>query len=174
MLDYYKVNLMVLAHILTDIVNFSLSTGKFLDQIKHVIVSPIIKKRILMPTNWKISDRYLISLTCLRSKNLGEPLQSTYKSAHSTKSALKNDIIKSCLSQEMCLSGYLRLKCSLRYRITTFYYLVVLTIFDIQGNVLQWMFFTYLVEQQVGVGVGVWMVFSPSPLNLGTAYHELE
>ena len=77
----------------------SLSTGIFPAALKHFIISPIIKKPSLDPNNLKnyrpvsnikflskVIEKHVVNTISnhMRECNLGEPLQSAYRTAHST------------------------------------------------------------------------------------------
>ena len=115
---YVKDNLTTFLPEITSIANMSLSTGVFPDPLKHAIVSPLIKKRSLDPnvlknyrpvSNIKFTSKVIEkhvsnSITNhMQDNNLGEPLQSAYKAAHSTETALlkvKNDIMSYIYNQK--------------------------------------------------------------------------
>ena len=102
--------------IITNIINESLSTGVFPQCLKSAIITPIIKKASLNPNNMKnyrpVSNIPFLSKLIEKQavkmvnahvvkNNLGEELQSAYKPAHSTETALlkvKADMMSS-LSQ---------------------------------------------------------------------------
>ena len=101
--------------IITNIINESLSTGVFPQSLKHAIVTPIIKKASLarfandmqhyrpvsnLPFLSKLIEKQAVKAVNdhMILNNMGEPLQSAYKQAHSTETALmkvKDDIMKS-------------------------------------------------------------------------------
>jgi hypothetical protein len=115
---FVKDNLLTFVPTITTIVNMSLSTGVFPDELKHAIISPIIKKPSLdcnIFKNYrpisnikfmsKIIERHVVnSITDhMREFHLGEPLQSAYRVAHSTETALlkvKDDIMTSIHNQK--------------------------------------------------------------------------
>jgi hypothetical protein len=100
-------------NIVTRIANLSLSTGVFPDSLKHAIIGPLIKKPSLDRNTLKnyrpvsnikflskVIERIVVnSITKhMRENSLGEPLQSAYRTAHSTETALlkvKDDIMTS-------------------------------------------------------------------------------
>ena len=106
---------------LTKLVNESLQTGEFPDDLKKALVRPLLKKRSLKPIlkNYrpisnlpfigKLMERCVIEqlMDHIHTNNLMEPLQSAYKSYHSTETALfkvKADILKAMDNQEVtCL-----------------------------------------------------------------------
>ena len=107
--------------LLTKLVNESLQTGEFPDDLKKALVWPLLKKRSLEPIlkNYrpasnlpfisKLMERCVIEqlMDHIQTNNLMEPLQSAYKSYHSTETALlkvKADILKVMDNQEVtCL-----------------------------------------------------------------------
>ena len=87
---YLKQNANLFVPILTDIVNLSLSTGKFPDQLKHAIILPVIKKQKRdanelktkirpvsnIPYLSKIIEKHAVDniSSYLTASNLGQPL----------------------------------------------------------------------------------------------------
>ena len=98
----------------------SLSTGVFPDSLKQTVINPIIKKQSLNPNDSKnyrtVANIPFLSkliekhvFTCINehmtNHNLGADLQSAYRTAHSTESALlivKDDIMK-CLHNQQAV-----------------------------------------------------------------------
>lgn len=113
---FLKQNIQTFVPIITHIINDSLRTGIFPSSFKHSVVTPIIKKPSLDPNSLKnyrpVANLSFVSKLIEKQAvkvvnkhiaryNLGEQLQSAYKQAHSTETALmkvKDDITKS-LSQ---------------------------------------------------------------------------
>ena len=98
--------------VITDIVNLSLSTGVFPDQMKYASVKPLLKKsglhrnvlKFFRPTS---SLSYLSKLiekvvatqlsNFMDENNLSEPMHSAYRSGHSTETVLvcvQNNILR--------------------------------------------------------------------------------
>ena len=115
---FVKSNLTTFVPIITKIANVSLSTGIFPAALKHAIISPIIKKRSLVSNNLKnyrpvsnikflskVVEKHVVNTISnhMRECNLGQPLQSAYRTAHSTETALmkaKTYIITSIYHRE--------------------------------------------------------------------------
>ena len=101
--------------------NESLQTSEFPDNLKKALVRPLLKKRSLepilknyrpvsnLPFIGKLMERCVIDqlMDHIHVNNLMEPLQSAYKSYHSTETALLKvnaDILKAMDNQEVtCL-----------------------------------------------------------------------
>ena len=119
--ELLKKVLPTIIHLLTKLVNESLQTGEFLDDLKKALVTPLLKKPSLdlIPKNYrpisnlpfvgKLMERCGIEqlLEHIHTNNLMEPLQLAYRSHHSTETALlkvKTDILKAIDNQEVtCL-----------------------------------------------------------------------
>ncbi len=115
---YLKQNISVFAPVITPMINMSLSTGKFPEPLKQAIINPIIKKQSLDPNELKnyrpvanipflskIIEKHVFNCIDdhMEEHNLGEELQSAYRSAHSTETALlqvKTDIMTSLYNQQ--------------------------------------------------------------------------
>ena len=107
---FVKDNLATFVPAITKMANVSFSTGVFPTALKHAIISPIIKKPSLDPNNLKnyrpvsnikflskVIEKHAVNTITshMRECNLGEPLQSAYRAAHNTETALlkvQNDI----------------------------------------------------------------------------------
>ena len=119
--ELLKKGLPSIIQLLTKLVNESLQTGEFPDDLKEALVKPLLKKITLEPTNkyyrpvsnlpltWKLMERCVIDqlMDHIHTNHLMEPLQSSYKLCHSTQTALlkvKVDILKAMVNQEItCL-----------------------------------------------------------------------
>ena len=119
--ELHKKVLLAIIHLLTKLVNESLQTGEFPDDLKKALVTPLLKKPSLepIPRNYrpisnlpfvgKLMERCVIDqlMEHIHANNLMEPLQSAYRSHRSTETALlkvKTDILKVIDNQEvMCL-----------------------------------------------------------------------
>ena len=119
--ELLKKVLLAIIHLLTKLVNESLQTGEFPDDLKRALVTPLLKKLSLepIPKNYrpisnlpfvgKLMERCVIDqlLEHIHANNLMEPLQLAYRSHHSTETALlkvKMDILKAMDNQEVtCL-----------------------------------------------------------------------
>lgn len=158
---FLKQNIESFVPIITNIINKSLTTGIFPDSLKHSIITPIIKKPSLDPNDLKnyrpVSNLSFLSKliekqACktineyLEKYVLGEQLQSAYKRAHSTETALmkvKDDIMKSVSEHKGVFLVLLDLSCA--FDTVCHDYLInrLKNDLGIQGNVLQW-FSSYL------------------------------
>ena len=103
-LDPIPVNLLpVLAPVIAHLVNAALSSGTFPSQLKSAIVMPLLKKLgsdvEVLKNNCPVSNLSFISkviervvaspiLDHMRENNLLDPMQSAYRSGHSTETAL--------------------------------------------------------------------------------------
>ena len=115
---YVKNNLPIFEPGITKILNVSLSTGVFPDHLKHAIINPIIKKPSLDPNELKkyrpvsnikflskVIEKHVVNniTNHMLQHGLGEPLQSAYRMAHSTETALlkvKSDIMSAIHNQK--------------------------------------------------------------------------
>ena len=119
--ELLKKVLLAIIHLLTKLVNESLQTGEFPDNLKKALVIPLLKKSSLepIPRNYrpisnlpfvgKLMERCVIDqlMEHIHANNLMETLQLAYRSHHSTETALlkvKTDICKVMDNHEvMCL-----------------------------------------------------------------------
>ena len=119
--ELLKKVLPAIIHLLTKLVNESLQTGEFPDDLKKALVIPLLKKPSLepIPKNYrpvsnlpflgKLMERCVIDqlMEHIHANTLMEPLQSAYRSHHSTETVLlkvKTDILKAMDNQEVtCL-----------------------------------------------------------------------
>ena len=108
--ELFKKVLPAIIHLLTKLVNESLQTGEFPDDLKKALVTPLLKKPSLepIPRNYrsisnlpfvgKLMERCVIDqlMEHIHANNLMEPLQSAYRFHHSTETVLlkvKTDIL---------------------------------------------------------------------------------
>ena len=105
-----KEHLEVMLTVIKDIVNLSLSTGVFPDQIKKASVKPLLKKPSLDVLNFfrpisnlsylsKLIEKGVATLlsNSMNENNLSEPMQSAYRLGHSTETVLlcvQNNILR--------------------------------------------------------------------------------
>jgi hypothetical protein len=161
---YLKQNIHVFVPIITQIINESLHTGMFPHCLKHSIVTPIIKKASLNPNDLKnyrpVSNlaflSKLIEKQAVKSLNnymeinhIGEQLQSAYKKAHSTETALmkvKDDIMKCISNRKGVFLVLLDLSSAFDTVSHTIFINRLQTELGIQGNVLKW-FQSYLSDR---------------------------
>ena len=119
--ELLKKVLLAIIQLLTKLVNESLETGEFPDDLKKALVRLLLKKRSLepilrnyrpesnLPFIGKLMERCVIDqlMDHIHANNLMEPLQLAYKSYHSTETGLlkvKADILKAINNQEVtCL-----------------------------------------------------------------------
>ena len=134
--ELLKSVLPAIIHLLTKLVNQSLQTGEFPDELKQALVTPLLKKPSLdlilmkyrpisnLPFVGKILERCVIDqlLEHIHTNNLMEPLQSAYRPHHSTETALlkvKTDILKAMDNQEVACLVLLDLSAACLIRLTT-------------------------------------------------------
>uniref|UniRef100_A0A4W3GKP3 Reverse transcriptase domain-containing protein n=1 Tax=Callorhinchus milii TaxID=7868 RepID=A0A4W3GKP3_CALMI len=169
-LDPLPTNLLVtqlplLCPLLADIINLSLSSGSVPASLKTAVITPLLKKTSLDPSNpshyHPISNLSFLSKALervvanqlrahLSSHSLFEPLQSGFCSAHSTETALvkvTKDILSICDQGSLCLLVLLNLSvvfdtvdhAILLHRLSS--------VIHLSGTALAW-FETYLTNRQ--------------------------
>ena len=153
---FIKQNVSMFVPIITQIVNNSLSTGTFPESLKHAVISPVIKKQSLNPHELKnyrpvsnipylskVIERHAVDNIAryMSENNLGEPLQSAYRPAHSTETALlkvKSDIMEFVSQRKGVFLALLDLSAAF----DTVNHKILLTRLanemGFQGNVLKW------------------------------------
>ena len=116
--ELLKKVLLAIIQLLTKLVNESLQTGEFPDDLKEALVKLLLKKISLepilknykpvsnLPFIGKLMERCVIDqlMDHIHANNRMEPLQSAYKSCHSTETALlkvRADILKAVNNQEV-------------------------------------------------------------------------
>ena len=127
---YLKDNLSTFVHAISTVINMSLSTGEFPMSLKRAVITPIIKKTSLnsaelknyrpvssLPFVSKVIEKYVVNTITehMIDNGLGEPLQSAYRRAHSTETALlkvKSDIMYSIHNQQGVFLVLLDLSCA--------------------------------------------------------------
>jgi hypothetical protein len=113
---FLKQNIQTFTPIITRIINESLSKGTFPQSLKHSVVTPLIKKPSLdrnvlknyrPVSNLSFVSKLIEKQACkiineyIDKNQMGEQLQSAYKKAHSTETALMKvkDDVMACLAQ---------------------------------------------------------------------------
>jgi len=143
--------------IITDIVNISLSSGKFPISMKKALVKPLIKRSSLDPSEYKsyrpVSNLGFVSKVIERAvadqiksylcaNNLDDELQSAYRKKHSTETALLKVVsdIRSCIDQD---KGVVLMLLDLSAAFDTVDYDILIgrltNRLGIKGVVLQWL-----------------------------------
>ena len=172
----------LLPHI-TTIINHSLSSGSFPSSFKSAIVRPLLKKVTLDPENLKnyrpVSNLPFLSkilekvvlkqlLDHLHSNNLVYPLQSAYRSGHSTETALLK-ICNDMLTALDCNKASLLTLLDLSAAFDTIDHSILLSrlhhSFGLQNTVLSW-FHSYITNRQQIVSVNG-LSSPPSSLSYG-------
>ena len=155
---------------ITKIVNLSLSTGVFPRSMKQARVKPLIKNHNLdcdtLENYRPVSNLSFLSKIVERAvttrlnkylfdNNLDEPLQSAYKSGHSTETALlrvKNDIMLAVDGRQAAVVVLLDLSAAF----DTVDHAVLLSrlesMFGVKGTVLKW-FQSYLTQRSQAVSI---------------------
>ena len=172
----------LLPHI-TTIINSSLSSGSFPFCFKSAIVHPLLKKSTLDPDNLKnyrpvsnlpflakITEKAVLAqlMDHLHSNNLVYPLQSAYRSDHSTETALLkicNDLLTALDSNNISLLSLLDLSAAF----DTIDHSILLSrlhsSFGLSDTVLRW-FHSYITDRHQTVSVNGY-TSSPTPLSYG-------
>uniref|UniRef100_A0A4W3I4Y7 Reverse transcriptase domain-containing protein n=1 Tax=Callorhinchus milii TaxID=7868 RepID=A0A4W3I4Y7_CALMI len=146
----------LLAPLLSNVINLSLSTGSVPTPLKTAVISPILKKLSLdpsllssycpisnLPFLSKVLEQVIVSQlrSFLSLHSLFEPLQSGFHTAHSTETALvkvTDDILNICDQGSLCLLVLLDLSAAfgtvdhsiLKHRLST--------LLNLHGPVLAW------------------------------------
>ena len=181
--DLVKGHIDILAPIITDIVNLSLSTGTVPKDLKRAVITPILKKHNLDPNTLKnyrpVSNLPFISKILekvvlkqcqyhLRQNNLLETRQSAYRKNHSTETAVLS-VMEELLSNidERLVSLVALLDLSAAF--DTIDHDILLSrlkhSFGFQGTVLKW-FNSYLSDRYQSVCIDD-VLSSPAPLSCG-------
>ena len=168
--ELLKSVLLAIIHLLTKLVNQSLQTGEFPDELKQALVIPLLKKLSLdlitknyrpisnLPFVGKLLERCVIDqlLEHICTNNLMEPLQSANRPHHSTETALlkvKTDILKAMDNQEVACLVLLDLSAAF----DTIDHKILLerleNYFGITGTALRWIK-SYLTNQSQRVIIG--------------------
>ena len=157
--------------VLTLIINTSLSTADFSDELKKAFVTPLIKKAILdceilknyrPVSNLSFLSKLIERIVCvqlidhLKHNNLYEVFQSAYRQLHSTETALlrvQNDLLQAVDSH----GGAILVLLDLSAAFDTIDHNILLDILDksfgIRGDALQW-FSSYLKDRTQRVQIG--------------------
>lgn len=127
---YLKDNSSTFVHAISNVINTSFSTGEFPMSLKRAVITPIIKKPSLNPDELKnyrpvsslpflskVIEKYVVNTITehMIDNGLGEPLQSAYRRAHGTETALlkvKSDIMYSIHNQQGVFLVLLDLSCA--------------------------------------------------------------
>uniref|UniRef100_A0A4W3GHV4 Reverse transcriptase domain-containing protein n=1 Tax=Callorhinchus milii TaxID=7868 RepID=A0A4W3GHV4_CALMI len=146
---------------ITDIINLSLSSGSVPIPLKTAIITPTLKKPSLdasqlssyrpisnLPFLSKVLERVVASQlrSFLSTHSLFEPLQSGFRAAHSTETALvkvTNDILTICDQGSLCLLVLLDLSAAFDTVDHTILLHRLSSHLNFQGTVLEW-FRSYL------------------------------
>ena len=151
-------------------VDESLQTGEFPDDLREALVKPLLKKITLEPINknykpvsnlpfmGKLMERCVIDqlMDHIQTNNLMEPLQSAYKPCHSTETALlkvKADILRTMDNHEITCLVLLDLSPTFN---TVDHRILMNRLenhFGIKGMALQWIE-SYLMNQSQRVVIG--------------------
>ena len=167
---FIKQNAELFVPVITRIANTSLTTGVFPKSLKHAVITPIIKKQSLNPEvlkNYrpvsnipyisKVIEKHALKTinSYIANNDLGDALQSAYRPAHSTETALlkvKSDIMQ-CLSNR---KGVFLVLLDLSAAFDTVNHDILLnrlkSDLGIGGAVLQW-FQSYLTGRSTCVGI---------------------
>ena len=153
--------------LLAKLVNESLQTGEFPDDLKEALVALLLKKISLepifknnrplsyLPFIGKLMERCVIDqlMDHIHANNLMEPLQSAYKSCHSTETVLlkvKTDILKAMDNQEVTCLELLNLSAAFDTVDCKILLNRLENHFGIKGMALQWIEW-YLTDWSQGV-----------------------
>ena len=157
--------------VLTLIINASLSTAEFSDELKKAFVTPLIKKAILdceilknyrPVSNLSFLSKLIERIVCvqlidhLKNNNLYEVFQSAYRQLHSTETALlrvHNDLLNAVDSHGGAILVLLDLSAAFDTIDHDKLLDILDTSFGVRGDVLQW-FSSYLKDRSQTVQIG--------------------
>ena len=164
---FLKDHIDVLAPGITSIVNLSLKTGSFSSNLKKALVHPLLKISYLPPVFRPVSNLSFVSKIiekCVAKQisgfvneiGLGEPLQSAYKSKHSTETTIlkvNSDILENIANKQVTALVLLDLSAAFD---TVSYHILLDRLekpFGITGTALNW-FREYLCDRSQQVVIG--------------------
>ena len=157
--------------VLTLIINASLSTAEFSDELKKAFVTPLIKKAILdceilknyrPVSNLSFLSKLIERIVCvqlidhLKNNDLYEVFQSAYRQLHSTETALlrvQSDLLNAVDSHGGAILVLLDLSAAFDTIDHDILLDILSTSFGVRGDVLQW-FSSYLKDRSQTVQIG--------------------